>query len=355
MISAEKIFEAAKKVDSGLLEVIAGPLSATVSRVSDPHFAEKQTLCFVSDEKSLKMALEKGASVLICSDKLKEAAQKAVSNQTLFATRSIPTAMAAVLPLFEQKLASFYQGIHPSAVVDPTAKLGTNVSIGPKAVIEAGAQIGNNSKIGAGAVIESSAHVGSNCLIHSLAVVGTRCVIGSHCELHSHVTIGSDGFGFDPTKEKFLKKIPQLGIVVLEDHVELGAGCAIDRATLGETRIGEGTKMDNHCHIAHNCQIGKHNAFAAGLMIAGSAKVGSHCMTGGGVVIADHVSICDGVHLGGRATVTKDITIPGVYAGYPLEPLKDAMRTLTSMTHLTTLRKQMNQVRKQLGLSDDDQ
>jgi UDP-3-O-[3-hydroxymyristoyl] glucosamine N-acyltransferase len=352
MITAEKLLETAKKVDPALLSLIGGSAGAQISLVSVPENARNQSLCFVSNLSQLDAVSKTEASVIICLEKLSSAAQEKLKNKTVISTKSIPTAMAAVLLLFDQKETNFYQGIHPTSVVDSSAQLGKNVWLGPYAVVGAGAKVGANSKIGAGAVIEAFAQIGENCLIHSQATIGAQCQVGNFCELHSHVMIGSDGFGFAPNSEKKLIKIPQLGNVVLEDHVELGAHCAIDRATLGETRIGEGTKMDNHCHIAHNCKIGKHNAFAAGLMIAGSAVVGDFCMTGGGVVIADHVNVCSNVHLGGRATVTKDITVPGVYSGYPLEPLKDAMRTLANMTHLTSLRKQMNEVRKKLGLSE---
>jgi len=148
-------------------------------------------------------------------------------------------------------------------------------------------------------------------------------------------------------------KIPQLGIVVLEDFVEFGANCAVDRATLGETRIGEGTKFDNLCHVAHNCQIGRHSVYAAGFFVAGSSTIGDHFMVGGTTAVGDHLQISDNVTLGGRSVVTSDIPKAGAYAGYPLEPFAEARRTLVNLTYVTKMRKQLLQIQKHLGLKEE--
>jgi UDP-3-O-[3-hydroxymyristoyl] glucosamine N-acyltransferase len=150
------------------------------------------------------------------------------------------------------------------------------------------------------------------------------------------------------------KKIPQIGRVVIGNHVELGANCAVDRAALTETRIGDGTKFDNFAHIAHNCVIGKDSVFAASFKIAGSSSVGNNCMAGGNVDIADHVSIGDKVMIAGRSGITKDITGPAAIGGYPQEPLRDSLKTIANLANLTGLRKDMARVLKHLGLNKEE-
>jgi len=219
-------------------------------------------------------------------------------------------------------------------------------------VIGAFAQVGDDCWIGATFVLEKSVRLGQWTIIHPQVFVGADCEIGNDCEVHPHTTIGSDGFGF-ATDEKFKHhKIPQLGRVIIEDRVEIGANCAIDRATLTETRIRSGTKFDNLCHIAHNCEVGEDCLFAAGLFIAGSSKMGSRITCGGNVAITAHVKITDNVALAGRSTVTNHVDEPGQYGGYPLQPLKQALKTIASLGHISELRKSVTKILKHLELPD---
>ena len=259
-------------------------------------------------------------------------------------------AMAVCLPLFDAKKSRFGQGVHATAQIHPTAKLGKNVAIDAFAVIGADAHIGDHCLIGAHTVVESGAKIGASTILHPHVFIGASSELGQSCEVHPHTSIGSDGFGFAQSPDGKRHKIPQLGKVILENFVEVGSGCAIDRATLSETRIGEGSKFDNHCHVAHNCTIGKHNVFAAGFMIAGSSQIGDGCSFGGGCVVADHVKIGNQCHFGGLSGVHNDVLQPGVYAGYPLQPLKDNMRTMANLVRLTEMRKQLAQVQKHLKL-----
>jgi UDP-3-O-[3-hydroxymyristoyl] glucosamine N-acyltransferase len=148
------------------------------------------------------------------------------------------------------------------------------------------------------------------------------------------------------------QKIPHLGNVRIGDEVEIGSNCAIDRAKLASTWIRSGTKLDNICHIAHNCDLGEDGFYTAGFMMAGSTTIGRRFMTGGNSVVSAHLTLADDVVLAGRSTVTSDVREPGHYGGYPLQPLKEAMRTLASLTQLNEMRKNLNRVLKQLRLSD---
>jgi UDP-3-O-[3-hydroxymyristoyl] glucosamine N-acyltransferase len=289
---------------------------------------------------------------LILLDKLTN--QPIEFNGALYATPSISAAMALVLPFLDAKKARFSEGHHPTAVVDPTAQIGRDVQLGPYAVIGAFAQVGDGCLIGSHAVVERGAVVGAGTILHPHVYIGAYCQLGKSCEIHPHATIGSDGFGFIQGPDQKRNKIPQVGIVIIEDLVEIGANTTVDRSTLGETRIGSGTKFDNLCHVAHNCKIGKNNVFAANFSIAGSSEIGDNCTFGGQAAIADHVIVGSSIMIGGRSGLTKDVTEPGVYAGFPLEPIKDAVRTLSSLPHLTSLRKQVAQIRKHLGMKEEE-
>lgn len=346
MITAEVI----QDLNSSDISHSSGALTAVATKVLPPESCDSECLVFVSKTNQLEQALSAKASIIVAHKSLhlpKDA------GTTFFTTDSIQHAMAAVLPLFDGKMNRFNQEvkIHPTANIHALAYIGKNVSVGPFAVIGEHVKIGDGATIGAHTVIECFAEVGDHSILHPQVFLGAHCIVGSHCEIHPHTTIGSDGFSFAVTKTGQTKKIPQIGRVVIGSHVEIGANCAIDRAALTETKIGAGTKLDNHCHVAHNVEIGENCLFAAGFSIAGSSKIGNNFMCGGMVAVADHVNICDQVIIAGRSGITNDITQPGQYGGYPIEPLRDSLKTLANTTHLTRLRKDLARVLKHLGLN----
>jgi UDP-3-O-[3-hydroxymyristoyl] glucosamine N-acyltransferase len=205
--------------------------------------------------------------------------------------------------------------------------------------------------IGAHVVIENNVHIGARTVIHPHVFVGFSCVIGDDCEIHPHSTIGGDGFGYSLDADGCPRKISHLGNVRIGENVEIGSNCAVDRATLTSTFIRSGTKIDNICHIAHNCDLGENGFYTAGFMMGGSTKIGRHFSTGGGTVVTSHVTLADNVALAGRSTVTNDIDKGGRYGGYPLQPLKQAMKTVVSLGQLNDLRRNLNRVMKHLGLA----
>lgn len=346
MITAEVI----KNINSSDLNYISGSLAAMATRVLPPETCDSQCLVFVSKADQLEAALKAKAPIIVAHKSL---AIPADSTATIFSAGSIQLAMGTILPLFDGKMNRFNQEskIHPTAIIHHTALLGDNVGIGPYVVIGEHAKIGHGVTVGASTVIECYAEVGDHSLLHPQVFLGAHCTVGAQCEIHPHSTIGADGFSFANTKEGLNKKIPQIGRVVIGNNVEIGANCAIDRAALTETKIGNGTKMDNNCHIAHNVQIGENCLIAAAFSIAGSSKIGNNFMCGGVVAVADHVNVCDRVIIAGRSVITNDITQPGQYGGYPLEPLRDSLKTLATSTHLTRIRKDLARVMKHLGLN----
>ncbi len=216
----------------------------------------------------------------------------------------------------------FAPGIHPSAVIHPDATLGARVSIQPHAVIERGAQVGDDTIIGAGSYIGHDVVIGGACIIYPRVTIRERCRLGARVVLHSGVVIGADGFGFEMTSEG-QEKVPQIGIVQVDDHVEIGANTTIDRARFGRTWIQEGAKIDNLVQVAHNVVIGKHTVIAAQTGIAGSVRIGQRVLIGGQVGIIGHIEIGDGTMIGAQTGVSKNLN-GGVWWATPSVPLREA-------------------------------
>ena len=230
------------------------------------------------------------------------------------------------------------QGVNPTAVVDPSAKVGKNCAIGAYVVIGKQCVIGENTTILPGTVIGDGAHIGSDCLIYSNVSIRESCMVGNRVIIQPGAVIGGDGFGFAPRKDGSYQKIPQLGIVVLEDDVEIGSNTCIDRAVMGETRIRRGTKLDNLVQIAHNVTVGENTVIAANAGIAGSTKVGNNVMIAGSAAITGHITIADRVKIGGHAGVSKSLTTEGEsYFGYPAKEMKRAARIEGALRQLPEL------------------
>lgn len=208
-------------------------------------------------------------------------------------------------------------GIDPTAIVHPSASLGERVYIGPHVIVEENVRIESDVQILANAHIHRDVHIGSHSMLHSGVRIREESILGSHCIVHSNSVIGSDGFGYLPSPAAGLLKVPQVGNVIIEDHVEIGALTSIDRGTIGETRIGQGTKIDNQVQIAHNVHIGKYCIICAQVGIAGSAIIGDGVVLGGGVGVADHLRINSGIRVGGHSGVLTSLLSPGDYLGMP--------------------------------------
>jgi UDP-3-O-[3-hydroxymyristoyl] glucosamine N-acyltransferase len=231
----------------------------------------------------------------------------------------------------------YQKGVHPDATVHPSARLSEDVHIGPRAVIGEGVSVGARSAIAAGAVLTSGVTIGDDCIIHPNVTILAHATVGNRVIIHSGSTIGSDGFGFAPFEGRY-EKIPQVGTVVIHDDVEIGANCAIDRATLGATIIGSGTKLDNLLQIAHNVEIGEHTVIAAQSGVSGSTVIGSRAMIGGQVGIVGHIEIADDVSVGAQSGVSKSILEKGkVFRGSPAHELRVELRQEAAVRKLPEL------------------
>lgn len=232
-------------------------------------------------------------------------------------------AFVSIVEMFSQPPLRYYKGIHPTAVIGEDVEIGQGASIQAFAVVQDGAKIGAGTLVHPGAYVGHYVTIGKNCIIYPRVVIRERITIGDNVIIHAGASIGSDGFGFATVKGVH-HKIPQIGTVVIEDDVEIGANTCVDRARFGETRIRRGAKIDNLVQVAHNCNIGESTMIVSQVAIAGSTTIGAHCMVAGQVAFAGHVEVGDHVMLAGRAGVTKDIPSGGIYSGYPaIEHRKD--------------------------------
>ena len=269
-----------------------------------------------------------------------EAARIRVSNPT--------KAFDQVVSKLAPKPIVFAAGVHPSAILDPTAKLGKNVSIQPHAVIEPGVSIGDNSVIGAGSYVGHETTIGHDCMIYPHVAIRERARIGSRVVIHSGAVIGADGFGFEPAASG-PEKVPQVGIVQIDDDVEIGANTTIDRARFGRTWIQEGVKIDNLVQIAHNVVIGKNSLIAAQTGISGSTRVGERVLMGGQVGVVGHVEIGDGTIFGAQSGVTRSIH-GGTWWSTPVVPLAEAKQQTAWIHRLGKLIARVKAIEKKLGL-----
>lgn len=241
--------------------------------------------------------------------------------------------------------------IHPAAFVSEDADIASDAVIGPMAVVEAGASVGEGATISAQAYVGRNVRVGKYSIVYPGARVLNGCVIGDHCIIHANAVIGSDGFGFTPYQGEQLK-VPQVGNVVIEDKVEIGACVTIDRATMGSTRIGAGTKIDNMVHIAHNVQIGRQCVIVAQVGISGSTILEDQVTLAGQVGTVGHVTVGKGSTVAARGVVTGDVEPGSFVSGFPIKPHAEERKILASLRKLPDLIKKVRELEKLLERKD---
>lgn len=238
-------------------------------------------------------------------------------------------------------------GVHPTAVVDSSAKLGDEVAVGAGVVIGKKVSIGRGTRILPGGVVMDGVSIGEDCLLYPLVSVRENCSIGSRVIIHNGAVIGSDGFGFAPQGGVF-HKIPQVGRVIIEDDVEIGANCTLDRGSLGDTIVRRGAKLDNLVHLAHNVEVGESTVMAAQAGISGSTKIGHHVMVGGQVGTVGHIRIGDFAQIGAQSGVSKNVPEKEIVFGYPARPIMRTKRIEAVINQLPELMKRIRELEKEV-------
>ncbi|MCI0369934.1 MAG: UDP-3-O-(3-hydroxymyristoyl)glucosamine N-acyltransferase [candidate division NC10 bacterium] len=246
-----------------------------------------------------------------------------------------------------------WTGVHPQAAVAATARLAPGVAVGAFAVIEEGAEVGEETQIGPQVYVGRGSRIGRSCLLYPQVVIREGVMVGDRVVIHSGTVVGSDGFGYARDAQGGSHKVPQVGRVMIEDDVELGANVTVDRATLGATRIGRGTKVDNLVQIAHNVVIGEGSIIVAQVGIAGSTEVGRHVTIAGQAGLVGHLKIGDRTVIGSQAGVGEDLPAGAIVLGSPAVPHMTAKRIFTAWTKLPDLLRRIRKLEQRLGVSTD--
>jgi UDP-3-O-[3-hydroxymyristoyl] glucosamine N-acyltransferase len=271
------------------------------------------------------------------------------SDRQFLVTSDPSQAFQQVVRLFHPPIPSGFEGIHPAATIHPTAKLADGVTVGPSAVIDRDTQIGKNTHIGAGVFVGAECQIGDGCLLHPNSTLREGCHLGNRVILQPGAVIGSCGFGYTTNEKGIHTKIDQLGRVVLEDDVEIGANTTIDRARFTETRIRAGTKIDNLVQIAHGVDVGPSNLIVGQSGIAGSTKTGRNVVLAGQVAINGHIELGDQVIVAARSAVMKSLKEPGKYIGEPAIPYADYRRHFMHLLRLGRYAERIQALEKKLA------
>jgi len=243
-----------------------------------------------------------------------------------------------------------FSGVHPTAVAQ--SPVPPSVSVGPNVVIGKGVELGESVVLNAGCIVGDGVTIGDGTVLHPRVVVYNDCRIGARCIIHSGAVIGSDGFGFAPDGQDWVK-IPQIGRVLIGNDVEIGANSAIDRGAIDDTIIGDGCKLDNLVHVAHNCVIGKNSVLAGCVGVAGSTVFGEHCIVGGAGMISGHLNIASGTTISGGSTLMKSIAKPGVYTSvFPIDTHEEWLRNASHLRRLSKLADRISVLEKLLKQKD---
>lgn len=322
----------------GMPSTVEGNANQEVHGVATLEEATQREISFLSNPK-YESALEttRAGAVIVGRE---QALPRAM---TVLRTKEPYAAMTAVMVRIHGHRKHEQVGIHADAVVDKTAKIGENPNIHHRVTIKSNVTIGKNVVIYSGCYIAEGCRIGDNCLLYPNVTLYEGAILGNRVTIHAGSVIGEDGLGYAPVNNAWVK-IPQIGIVEIADDVEIGANCAIDRATLGRTVIGKGTKFSNLIAIGHGTKIGEHCMFVAQVGLAGSVNVGSHVTMAGKVGVAGHLSIGDNVELAAMTGVMKDIPANARMAGAPAMPIKEAFRSIAVYGRLPELEKQVKQL-----------
>lgn len=319
---------------------VVGDGDVEIQRVAAIDGAQPGEITFLANPKYLPLLQTSKASAIIVKPGVEAPARNLlVCDNPYLAFAKVLTALHVQPPQV--------RGVMDGAHVDPEAEIGDGVTIHPGCVVGRKAVVGTGSVLYPGVVLYDQVRVGENCLLHAGVVVREGCRLGDRVIVQPGAVIGSDGFGFAPDGAGYFK-IPQVGIVVIEDDVELGANTCIDRAAMGETRIGRGTKVDNLVQLAHGVKVGQHSIIVAQVGVAGSTTIGNHCTLGGQVGVAGHIKIGDRTMIGAQSGIANSLPGGQVFSGSPAIPHKDWLKASICYGKLPEMRKEIGQLRHQI-------
>lgn len=331
----------AKQISELLSGAVEGDENVQVAELSKIEDGKPGSLCFLSNPKYENYLYTTDASVVIVS---KDFVPTQAVKSTLIKVEDPYSAFSVLLDQYKEVMSqrADRSGVEQSSFVHPSAKIGKNVYIGAFSYISENVVIGDNTKIYPQVFIGDHTVVGADCLLLPGVKVYNRSVLGSRIIIHANTVIGSDGFGFAPQADGTYNKIAQIGNVVIEDDVEIGANTTVDRATMGSTFIRKGAKLDNLIQIAHNVEVGAHTVVAAQTGISGSTKVGEHSVVGGQVGIAGHLTLAKGTQIGAQAGLNFSITEENKqWHGSPAQPLRNWMRASVLFKQLPDMDRRM--------------
>ncbi len=324
---------------------VEGNENATVSTFSKIEEGKAGALSFLSNPKYTHYLYDTHSSVVLVNDDLQ--LERAV-DATLIRVPNAYEAVAKLLQIYDS-MKPRKTGIDPLACISPKATVGENVYIGPFAVIGDGAVIGDATQIYPHAVIGDGVTVGQRCIIYPNVTIYQRCQLGNNVTIHAGSVIGADGFGFAPNTEGY-DKIPQIGTVIIEDNVEIGANTCIDRSTMGATIIRRGVKLDNLIQVAHNCEVGENTVMSAQAGMAGSTKIGKWCMVGGQAGFSGHINVADKTFVGAQCGVISNTKGNGEsLIGSPAMEPKTYFRGMAVLKHLPEMYRDIAAIKKKLG------
>ena len=322
---------------------VVGDGATVIERIADLEHAGEAEISYVENESFLAAALESKAGCLIVTERLSEK----LSNRTLIEVPNPKLAFSLVGATLHPPVTR-EPSIHPTAVVAETADIALTAYVGPNVCVGEYARVGANTRLEAGVVLGANTTIGDHCVLHPNVVLYDGVSIGSGVILHAAVCIGADGFGY-VRHDLGYQKFPQIGTVVIEDDVEIGAHSCVDRAALGRTRIGRGTKLDNMVHVGHNCDIGEHVVIAAQTGISGSVVIEDEAVIGGQVGFGDHTRVQKGAIIGSKAGVLPGkIVRPGVWWGIPVQPLDQYKRMNAHMNRLPQMREDIKRLQQEI-------
>jgi len=321
--------------------MLEGDDSVVVGSVKPPDTAGPGDITFVSDAAGRVAAAESAAAAVLVTGRIKGL------DKPQLVVPCMDSALIGVLEILAPRLAPPQAGVHPSAEVAESARVGPGVSIGPGAVVEAAARIGDGTVIASGCRIGQNSVVGENCRLDFNVVVYHNCTIGNNVVIQAQTVIGSTGFGYSFIDGSH-RLIPHNGAVVIEDFVEIGANCCVDRAKYGETVIGAGTKLDNLVQIAHNVVIGKSCLIAALVGVAGSCRIGDGVVIGGQAGLRDHIEIGSETRIGAQSGVTRSFPPGSVIMGAPAEQVGDFKERIVSLRRVPKMAAQLKRLNKRI-------